>query len=84
MTPSSLVFPQVVRRGASAAPWLLALFCATAAHGQAPAADADVNRDGVVSQAEAEYSTSLRLEFDDLDRNRDGRLDPTEVSGLTP
>jgi hypothetical protein len=49
-----------------------------------PASSADVNRDGVVSQAEAEYSSALRLEFDDLDRNRDGRLDPTEVSGLAP
>jgi hypothetical protein len=49
-----------------------------------PASAADVNRDGVVSQAEAEYSSALRLEFDDLDRNRDGRLDPTEISGLAP
>jgi hypothetical protein len=50
----------------------------------APSDAVDVNRDGVVSQAEAEYSTALRLQFDDLDRNRDGRLDPTEISGLAP
>jgi hypothetical protein len=67
-------------------PALLALgIVSTAALGQAtPAADADVNRDGIVSQAEAEYSNALRLQFDELDRNRDGRLDPTEVTGLAP
>lgn len=57
---------------------------ATTVRGQGPANDADVNRDGVVSQAEAEYSNSLRLRFDELDRNRDGRLDPSEVTGLMP
>lgn len=60
------------------------LAAVTMAQAQAPANDADVNRDGVVSQAEAEYSTSLRLRFDELDRNRDGRLDPSEISGLMP
>lgn len=66
-------------------PLLPVLLCLGTAHAQDTAASAaDVNRDGVVSQAEAEYSSALRLEFDELDRNRDGRLDPTEISGLAP
>lgn len=74
-----------VRRAVSAVSLLLPLLHVGSALGQdTPASAADVNRDGVVSQAEAEYTTSLRLTFDDLDRNRDGRLDPTEISGLAP
>ena len=64
---------------------LAMLLCLRTALAQDTAASAaDVNRDGIVSQAEAEYSSALRLEFDELDRNRDGRLDPTEISGLAP
>lgn len=51
--------------------------------GQMPQ-DADANRDGYVSPAEADYAAALRLPFDELDRNRDGRLDPTETTGLAP
>lgn len=60
------------------------LIITTAAFAQAPPDPADVNRDGVVSQAEAEYNAAVRLQFYELDRNRDGRLDPTELSGLAP
>lgn len=56
------------------------LTAATSVHAQASDAQAaDVDHDGVVSQAEAEHSTAFRLKFDELDRNRDGRLDSTEI-----
>ncbi|MCC2658208.1 MAG: hypothetical protein K0Q76_3316 [Panacagrimonas sp.] len=63
---------------------LLALLASATPVGAQSPADADVNRDGVVSPMEAEYSATLRMRFDQLDRNRDGRLDPTETSGLAP
>ena len=85
MTPARFPTSTALRRTASALSLLLPLLGLGSAHAQDTAASAaDVNRDGVVSQAEAEYTTSLRLTFDDLDRNRDGRLDPTEISGLAP
>lgn len=85
MTPTLFSTSTSLRRTALAISVLLPLLHVGSAHGQdTPASAADVNRDGVVSQAEVEYSTTLRLTFDDLDRNRDGRLDPTEISGLAP
>lgn len=41
----------------------------------------DTNNDGYVSREEARESAELTRRFDQLDRNRDGRLSPGEVSG---
>ncbi len=50
----------------------------------ASAAGLDTNQDGVVSLAEAEYDAKLKLDFKSMDVNEDGRLDSTELPGLSP
>ena len=39
----------------------------------------DINQDGFVSRAEASAYPRLQKEFDGIDRDRDGRLSPTEL-----
>ncbi|HSO06185.1 MAG TPA: hypothetical protein VLW45_03040 [Pelomicrobium sp.] len=56
--------------------------------GDAPAG-ADVFRaidkdgDGMISRAEAQSSPSVHASFDELDTNRDGKLTPRELQGLS-
>ena len=63
-----------------AAALMLSLSSARAAN----AAGLDSNQDGVVSLAEAEYDSKLKLDFKSMDANGDGRLDSTELPGLSP
>ena len=72
-------------------PLLLALLLGTSASGIALAADTpttpaprparlDTNGDGVIDRSEAAANPRLAAKFDELDKNKDGKLTPDEMA----